>query len=72
MENAEGVGEDLPDVPWGIISIKGQMEDHETPMQPITAMRNALGMEQGGSGVPIVREDYEKSVEYWELHAPIL
>jgi hypothetical protein len=23
----------LPDAPWGIISIKAQDEDHETPMQ---------------------------------------
>ena len=29
--------------PWGIISIKSQMVDHELPMQPITMMRNALG-----------------------------
>lgn len=24
---------EIPDVPWGIISIKAQDEDHETPMQ---------------------------------------
>lgn len=28
--------------PWGIISIKAQDEDFETPMQPITIMRNSL------------------------------
>jgi len=31
------------DAPWGIISIKGQNEQHELPMTPITIMRNALG-----------------------------
>ena len=28
--------------PWGIISVKAQNEDFETPMQPITIMRNSL------------------------------
>lgn len=28
--------------PWGIISVKAQDEDFETPMQPITIMRNSL------------------------------
>ena len=31
---------DLPNVPWGIISIKAQNEPFETPMTPITMMRN--------------------------------
>ena len=30
--------------PWGIISIKPQMVDYELPMNPITMMRNALGV----------------------------
>ncbi len=46
------------EAPWGIISIKGQLCDYELPMQPITAMRNALGKEEGGSGVPIDRVKY--------------
>ncbi len=29
----------------------------ELPMSPITVMRNGLGMDQGGSGKPIVREE---------------
>ena len=43
------------DVPYdyGIISIKAQDVDYECPMQPITAMRNSLGKEYGGSGVPL-------------------
>ncbi len=34
-------------------------------MQPITMLRNSLGRTEGGSGVPINREAYEKSVAYW-------
>ncbi len=41
-------------------------------MQPITMMRNALGREEGGSGVPLSREAYEKSVAYWEQHATLV
>ena len=58
--------------PWGIVSIKAQDVDHELPMTPITAMRNALGKEQGGSGVELVREEYMKAVEYWKDHANVL
>ena len=58
--------------PWGIVSIKAQDVDHELPMTPITAMRNALGKDQGGSGVELVREEYMKAVEYWKDHANVL
>lgn len=51
------------------MSIKAQDVSHELPMKPITMMRNALGKEEGGSGVPIDREEYLKSVEYWKKHA---
>ena len=37
-------------------------------MDPITAMRNALGAEEGGSGVKLNREEYLKSVEFWKNH----
>jgi hypothetical protein len=43
------------DYDFGIVSIKPQDEPHETPMDPITMMRNALGKEEGGSGVKLVR-----------------
>lgn len=62
----------LPDAPWGIISVKAQDEPYETPMQPITMMRNALGREEGGSGVPLDRAEYDKSVAYWQSHAAIV
>ena len=47
---------------------QGQMEDYETPMTPATAMRNALGREEGGSGVPLDRAAYERAVAYWDAH----
>lgn len=68
----KGLGSNLPDAPWGIISIKAQEENYETPMQPITIMRNALGREEGGSGVPIDKKAYDESATYWDKHAPIV
>jgi len=58
--------------PWGIVSIKAQDVDHELPMTPITAMRNALGKDQGGSGVELKRESYMEAYEYWNAHANVL
>ena len=66
-----GVTPPKTDAPWGIISIKGQLCDYELPMQPITAMRNALGREEGGSGVPIDRAKYQASVDFWSNHVSI-
>ncbi len=54
---------------WGIVSIKAQLEDFETPMTPITMMRNALGVSEGGSGIPLNREKYMESVKYWSNNA---
>ena len=54
---------------WGIVSIKPQNVDYETPMNPITIMRNALGVEEGGSGIPLNRDAYLKSVQFWQKHA---
>nr|CCA21935.1 conserved hypothetical protein [Albugo laibachii Nc14]CCA24785.1 conserved hypothetical protein [Albugo laibachii Nc14] len=59
------------EAPWGIISIKAQNVDYELPMTPITMMRNALGKEEGGSGVPLDRNKYLKSVEFWKNHANV-
>lgn len=58
--------------PWGIVSIKAQDVDHELPMTPITAMRNALGKEEGGSGVPLDRDSYMAAFEYWKDHATVV
>ena len=58
--------------PWGIVSIKAQDVNYELPMTPITILRNALGKEQGGSGVVLNREAYMESVNYWKDHATVL
>ncbi len=50
---------------WGVVAILGQMHPEEEPMTPITMMRNALGKEEGGSGVELDREKYKASVEFW-------
>jgi hypothetical protein len=53
---------------YGIISVKPQDSDYELPMDPITMMRNALGVEEGGSGIPLDRSKYMQSVEFWSSH----
>lgn len=57
--------------PWGIISVKAQDVPYETPMEPITSMRNALGRDQGGSGVPLDPAKYRECVEFWSQHATL-
>jgi len=57
------------DTDYGIVTILAQMESEVNPIPPVTIMRNALGMEQGGSGVPIDPEAYSKSVEFWSQNA---
>ncbi len=54
------------------LTLTWQEEDNETPMQPITVMRNALGGEHGGSGVDLDRAAYDASVEYWRDRAVVL
>ena len=57
------------DADWGIVGCLYTLEPAEIPMVPITMMRNALGVEEGGSGVPLDREAYRRSVEFWSAHA---
>jgi hypothetical protein len=57
------------DADWGIVGCLYTMEPDEIPMVPITMMRNALGVEEGGSGVPLDREAYRRSVAFWSGHA---
>eukprot|EP00457_Paulinella_chromatophora_P008366 gb/GEZN01008397.1/.p1 GENE.gb/GEZN01008397.1/~~gb/GEZN01008397.1/.p1 ORF type:complete len:420 (+),score=48.76 gb/GEZN01008397.1/:57-1316(+) len=71
-ENAAMGEVDNDTEPWALISVKPQREDYETPMEPITMMRNALGREEGGSGVPLDRQKYLASVEFWSKNAPVL
>ena len=57
------------DADWGVVGCMYTAEPVETPMAPVTMLRNALGVEEGGSGVPIDREAYRRSVEFWRAHA---
>ena len=68
---AMGREDDGETSPWGIISLKAQGVDYELPMQPITMMRNALGKEEGGSGVGLDRDKYQQSVDFWTKYASI-
>jgi hypothetical protein len=54
---------------WGVVGCMYTAEPTETPMAPVTMMRNALGVEEGGSGVPLDRDAYRRSVEFWRTHA---
>ena len=54
---------------WGIVGCLYTMAPEEIPMVPITMLRNALGVEEGGSGVPIDREAYARGVAFWSAHA---
>ncbi len=54
---------------WGIVGCLYTAEPEEIPMAPITMMRNALGVEEGGSGVALDREAYRRSVEFWQNNA---
>lgn len=69
--DAQGDAGNPETAPWGIVSIKAQDADFELPMTPMTAMRNALGKEEGGSGIPINRESYMEAFNYWNDHANI-
>ena len=59
------------DYDYGIVSVKPQDVPFETPMQPITMMRNALGKEQGGSGVTLDPAKYKDSVNFWTKYATL-
>jgi hypothetical protein len=54
---------------WGIVGCLYTSEPAEIPMAPVTMMRNALGVDEGGSGVPLDATAYRRSVEYWNSHA---
>jgi hypothetical protein len=56
---------------YGIVAILGQSHPNEEPMKPETMIRNALGIKEGGSGVPLNRDTYLKSVEFWDKHATV-
>jgi hypothetical protein len=57
------------DADWGIVGCIYTADPEEVPMAPITMLRNALGVEEGGSGVPLDRAAYQRSVAFWERNA---
>lgn len=61
----------VPDCDWGIVSIIGVLEPVEPPMPPITQMRNALGRAEGGSGVALDPDAYDRAVAFWDVHAAV-
>ena len=72
-EQLQGEKTDIPeDCDYGVVAILGQSSRTEEPMPPITVMRNALGIAEGGSGVLFDRDDYRRSVEFWKDHATVL
>jgi hypothetical protein len=54
---------------WGVVGCLYTLEPAEIPMAPITMMRNALGVAEGGSGAPLDRAAYQRAVDFWERNA---
>jgi len=54
---------------WGVVGCLYTELPEEIPMAPITMMRNALGVDEGGSGVPLDPAAYRRSVAFWEQNA---
>ena len=63
--------DDPVEADWAIVSIGTSSTVEVEPMRPITAMRNALGVEEGGSGVSIDHDSYRASVDYWSKNIMI-
>lgn len=53
------------DIDYGCICVLGTEYNYADPMSPITMMRNALGVDEGGNGVKLNKEMYKESVEFW-------
>ena len=54
---------------WGVVGCLYTAQPGEIPMAPITMMRNAFGVEEGGSGMALDRDAYRQSVAFWEANA---
>lgn len=70
-KNEEETFELKDNTDYGIVAILGQMSDKEEPMKPSTMIRNAMGIEHGGSGVELDTEQYQKSVDFWNDYVTI-
>ena len=56
------------DCEYGIVAIMGTAKPYPEPLVPITMMRNALGLEEGGNAEKLDKEKYQKSVDFWREH----
>ena len=54
---------------WGVVGCLYTDQPEEIPMAPVAMMRNALGVSEGGSGVPLDAAAYRRSVEFWNANA---
>ena len=61
----------LFDADYGVVAILGQSHSNEEPMKPETMLRNALGIEYGGSGVALDKDKYLESVAFWDKNATV-
>jgi len=59
------------DADYGVVAILGQSHSNEEPMKPETMLRNALGIEYGGSGVALDKDKYLESVAFWDKNATV-
>lgn len=60
------------DADFAVVNILRLMDAVEPPMPPITMMRNALGVEEGGSGFPLDKKKYMESVIFWSTHIAVV
>jgi Protein of unknown function (DUF3228) len=54
---------------WGVVGCLYTDQPAEIPMAPVTMMRNALGVAEGGSGVALDPAAYRRSVAFWSANA---
>ena len=54
---------------WGIVAILASMSAETSPPVPATQARNALGIQGGGNGAPIIPVQYAAGVAYWTRYA---
>lgn len=70
-EQLEKEGDAVTGSDYDIICINAEAENMDSPMTPVTIVRNALGTEYGGSDFPVDKEKHAESVAYWERYAMV-
>lgn len=70
-EDAATGKSDTPDADWSIVAVNAEPGEIDSPIPPVTMMRNALGKTEGGSGFPLDRTKYMESVAYWSRYAQV-